>query len=134
MPPLACCTVAVRVTGEPRATEEADAEREVVVPTTDGFALTVRLKVALCTRSPLMAQRVTGMVCDEEVDEAVKVSTEKPLLRLGELNEAVTPAGSPETLRFTSLPKLNALTRTLAVVRPDDMEYEPLSTLTLKSG
>lgn len=130
--PLVAVTVAVTVRGELCAIVEAEVVSVVVVPTTLGFGLTTRLKVALCTRSPLTAQRVTGMVADEEVDDALSVRIEKPLLKLGELNEAVTPAGRPDTLRVT-VPKLNEFTCTVAVARPEDIVYLPLSRFTLKS-
>ena len=117
---LVCCTFAVSVTAEFSATLEALEEREVVVLITAELAFTVRLNVALCTRSPLIAQSVTGTVWVLVVEEAVRVRIEKPLVRLGALKDAVTPAGSPETLRLTA-PKLNEFTRTVAVARPDDM-------------
>ena len=61
-----------------------------------------------------------GTVCATEEEDAVSVRMEYPLLRLGLLKVAVTPAGSPDTLRFTA-PKLNDSTRTVAVARPDVM-------------
>ena len=118
--PLVCCTFAVRVTGEFSATLEALEEREVVVPITAELAFTVKLNVALCTRSPLIAQSVTGTVRVVVAEEAVKVRIENPLVRFGTLKDAVTPAGSPETLRLT-VPKLKEFTRTVAVARPEDI-------------
>ena len=50
----------------------------------------------------------------------MRVRVEAPLTRLGVLKEAATPAGRPDTLRFTA-PKLNEFTRTAAVARPEDM-------------
>jgi len=118
--PLLCFTDAVSVTGEFSLIVEADEERVVVVPITAGFAFTVSLIVAECTRSPLTAHTLTGTVCAAELDDAVSVRIEYPLVRLGLLKDAVTPAGSPDTLRFTA-PKLNDSTRTVAVARPDVM-------------
>lgn len=60
--PLAGSTVAVRVTGAFSATLAADAASDVVVLTPAGLGFTVRLNVALCTRSPLIAHSVTGTV------------------------------------------------------------------------
>jgi hypothetical protein len=99
--PLAGFTVAVSVTGEFWAMLEADAARDVVVLITPGLGLTVRLNVALCTRSPLIAHSVTGTVRATEVEDAVRTSVDEPLVRLGVLKEPVTPVGKPETLRFT---------------------------------
>ena len=67
-----------------------------------------------------MAHSVTGTVCAVDVEEAVRERMEYPLVRLALLNDGVTPAGNPETLRFTA-PKLNELTRTVAVARPEVM-------------
>ena len=118
--PLDCFTVAVSVTGLFSLTEEEDADKVVVVPITAGFAFTPRLKVTVCTRSPLTAHRVTGTVCTAEVEDAVSVRIEDPLLRLGALKRCGHAGGNPETLRLT-VPKLKELTRTVAVARPDDM-------------
>ena len=118
--PLAGWTVAVRVTGEPCEMLVADATSAVEVLVTPELGVTVRLNVTLWTRSPLMAQRVTGTVWEPEEDDEVSVSVEVPLTRLGTLKEAVTPAGRPDTLRFTAA-KLNEFTCTAAVARPEDM-------------
>ena len=118
MLPLAGFTVAVNVTGEFCATAEPEAASDVVVLVTLALGVTARLNVALCTRSPLIPQMVTGTVCATDVDDAAKVRVEVPPIMLGVANEAVTPAGSPEMLRFTA-PKLNEFTRTIAVATPE---------------
>ena len=60
--PLVGWTVAVSVTGEPCEMLEADATSDVEVLVTPELGVTVRLNVMLWTRSPLMAQSVTGTV------------------------------------------------------------------------
>lgn len=132
--PLADFTVAVKFTAEPSVIEEDEEAREVAVLIRfDEPGVTVRLNVTLCTRSPLTAHNVTGTVCAKAVEEAASVSVENPLVRLGTLNDALTPEGRPDMLRST-LPKLKESTRTVAVARPDDIVYALLSMLTLKSA
>jgi hypothetical protein len=99
--PLVARTADVSVTVEPWVRLDDEAERDVVVLLTPGFGVTVKLNVALCTRSPLMPHRVTGTVCEAEVEDAVRLRTDAPEPRLGLLKEAETPAGKPETLRLT---------------------------------
>ena len=99
--PLAAVTPAVSVIAEPSVIEDDDAEREVDVSTTAEFAFKLRSNVMLCTRSPLTAHRLTGTVCTLVFAEAVNVRIEKPLVRVGALKDAVTPAGNPVMVSVT---------------------------------
>ena len=63
--------------------------------------VTVKLKVTVCTRLPLTAQRVTGTVClaADFVPENLTVTF--PLVMAFVLNEAETPLGKPVNQRLT---------------------------------
>ena len=94
---------------------------------------TCKLNVTVCTRLPLTAQSVTGIVWFTADELALNVIVAAPLTRLPLLMVAVTPEGRPEMLRFT-VPNPNDLIRAVAETVPETIDKLPEFKTTLKSA